>query len=251
MKKINTFFLCFLLCILWTGCQTTTVSASSRQNQSASSYYFSEETDRHGITDFDSLEEFVECLTETDNKSDEFLKNFNSDQFVHPYILHADRDKSITVPYLNNEMMELSHEPGFSAITSFREEIFNRPWVWFYSGYGQNYITVKIMYLDDVDFDYEGLTCSEVVAKIAPNFPNVNHNTTAYELIYEGKIQLADRKVSTLIHKNEGDLRLITSFVYDNMFVRVVGKPGITDEKWFGSFSIKKIPFDQIHSVKE
>lgn len=100
-----------------------------------------------------------------------------------------------------------------------------------------------MMYMDAFDFAYESLSCSEVIEAISPDFPNIDSICSASSCadIYESEMQLEDRLVSTLVYDVRNDERQITTFLYDNMLVKVVAKPYVADWKWFQSFSIRTL----------
>lgn len=199
------------------------------------------EPDVYGKTGFRSLNEMSRYLLSAGGSEGRYADTRSG--FVHPYITHSIQNGGITMPFRNGSPIRLRNAEGYPAITTFESELYGQPWIWFHSGEGSDSVTIKMMYMDAFDFAYESLSCSEVIGAISPDFPNIDSicSASSYADIYESEMQLEDRLVSTLVYDVRNDERQITTFLYDNMLVKVVAKPHVADWKWFQSFSIRTL----------
>jgi hypothetical protein len=80
-------------------------------------------------------------------------------------------------------------------------------------------------------------TASEIIAELAPNYPNVDNLGEHYGNIYNKDITLADRTVTALVYEKKDDTRITVRFFYDGLSVTVTGEPEYLNGEWFSALS--------------
>ena len=164
--------------------------------------------------------------------SDEITANFKA--FVEKY-----QSQGVIVPYWNGKKIELRNEEGFSNISFFPSELYNRPCIFFHPkvSTGEN-LYIHISYIpEDIIKSQENLTASEVKKALSPNSANIDNLGDAHKNIYEKTIQLVDREVTALVIEYKEDKRNSTYLVYDDLLIEVRDNPEVWDEEWFSALS--------------
>lgn len=232
MKRAILTLIC--LCLLLCACNNGTVSTPSSNSASPSSgriYPFRYDS-------FSDLEKAInnekKLYAELSDMraSDEITANFKS--FAEKY-----QSQGVIVPYWNGKEIELQNEEGFSNISFFPSELYNRPCIFFFPkvSTGEN-LYIHISYIpEDIIKSQENLTASEVKKALSPNSANIDNLGDKHKNIYEKTIRLADREVTALVIEYKEDKRNSTYLVYDDLLVEVRDNPEVWDEEWFSALS--------------
>ncbi len=154
------------------------------------------------------------------------------------YFLKTVRSKNNAVPYFNGEKMKLSEEKGYSSITLFASDLYGLPGIYYHPESYRSVSYIQVTYLPERIMEKSGTaTASEIIAELAPNYPNVDNLGERYSNIYNKDITLADRTVTALVYEKKDDTRITVRFFYDGLSVTVTGEPGYLNGEWFSALS--------------
>ena len=237
MKKFVILLIC--LCLLLCSCNGANLPSHSMPGNaddgvSASPPYISS-------FDYDSFSDFKKAINKEKElyaelsdmrASEEITANFKA--FVERY-----QSQGVIVPYWNGKEIELRNEEGFSNISFFPSELYNRPCIFFHPkvSTGEN-LYIHISYIpEDIIKSQENLTASEVKKALSPNSANIDNLGDKHKNIYEKTIRLADREVTALVIEYKDDKRNSTYLVYDELLIIVRDNPEVWDEEWFSALS--------------
>ena len=149
------------------------------------------------------------------------------------------RMRNNIVPYLDGDKIELRNEDGFGNITLFSAEKYGLPCVFISPkvSNGDNlYITITCI-PEDFLGGQEPITVSELISKMAPNYPNIDNFGSHCKNVYNTAVSLRDREVNALVYEYKNSNRNSTRFVYDNLLVEVRNDPKVWGEEWFSALS--------------
>ncbi|MBO7658827.1 MAG: hypothetical protein J6T65_05885 [Clostridia bacterium] len=91
--------------------------------------------------------------------------------------------KSIPLPYLSGEPMEVSSSVEWQRISLFTKELFGLPWIWFYCGYGEQTVVVSLGSFKEMNIPDKAYSYIELIDLISPGFPQPN-NKESFEGTY-------------------------------------------------------------------
>ncbi len=153
------------------------------------------------------------------------------------------QEEDIPVPCFNGRVIDFRSREGFPNISLFASESYDLPWIYYFPSVstGENFY-IKVTFIPEEllpDKD-STLTASEVIKKISPLSPNINHTGDYYENIYEKNLTLEERDVVALVMTHKTDQRNSTVFVYTDMLVEAKGDPDVWSEEWFSTLSFAR-----------
>ena len=151
----------------------------------------------------------------------------------------------IVVPYMNGKEVTIRKESDDARVSLITYEWFKQPWIWFQCESKRAEQRIQIMYIPEEHLSKDYIvSASAFIKNVAPNYPHLENAESHEEIesVYETQLVLSDRTVTSLAHKYKGDLRIYYSFIYDNLFIRVVGYRTELNDNWFKGLSFAEIP---------
>ena len=203
-----------------------TSSESSDENSDTSSDNTDDVQPEQTVFDFDSIDELKAHFTKEGNKinadSTATLINAEYDALVKR-IVSGKID--IAQLFINEKPLELRNKEGYSNITLFTSELYERPWIWYHCVYNSQDYTIKIMYLTEAEAsDSKNQSASSFVSAISPNAPNVENaeKFSSYESIYEDDFQINKVTTKALFYQFKNGKTTI-SFIYGGALIKITG----------------------------
>ncbi len=163
--------------------------------------------------------------------SDETAENIRAssgDAAADAFCAFAERrrtENAVVYPTLDGDPIPLRKKEGFSEISLFSAELYNRPWIWYHCEVDDIALIVKIMYIDDAALcataETDGI--SAFVRTIAPTAPNVDNYTTFenYEKIETMDVAFRDFTAQVMVSTPRDHDRYFYTFVYDDILVGI------------------------------
>ena len=157
----------------------------------------------------------------------------------------TDPSKSVGlyVPYCDGAPAELRNEEGFSGVVLMTSELYNIPWVWYYTVVDGRELTVKCACLSEKDLvriDTE--SASNAVRNFSRSAPNIDNYETNenYKRVSEIEIVFSGESVSALCLESSRSTKINLQFVFDNTMVIVTGSTDVINSGVLARFSLHK-----------
>lgn len=151
------------------------------------------------------------------------------------------RAKNLPVPCINGELIELRNREEYSNISLFLSDLYNLPGIYYHPkvSTGENFYIQMTYVPDDVAETIDNLTASEVIKKLAPNYPNIDRLGEQHKAIYNQNVTLFDREVTALVTEFKTDSRNSIQFVYGDWLIVVRCDSAVWDAGWFSNLSFE------------
>lgn len=233
-KKANLVVTMVALCICIQGCANTGES----QIEGASIIEEVTELDDNSLTAyFDTYEElkawFVldeEGQAPAMEEMDEYGEAY--EKFIEDML---SGEIQLVIPYLEDEPMRLINERvGFNGLV-LSKSTGHRPSIWYFCGIEDMRFRIQIVYLSEEEVAYaKEHTINEAIQYIFTTQPNPDKLQE-----YVEDIQLSDRTVSALCAEYYSDERIYKHFIYDNLYVTIVGYEEVFEESIWANCSFR------------
>ena len=156
------------------------------------------------------------------------------------------KEEYLYVPYYKGKEIQLRNKEGFNNISLFINDFYDKPWIYYHTDEKQTggIARIDIMYLDkNIKMEARQKSGSWLRTQLDSSYPNVDNykNFENYSKIYDSEMKFNGRSVNTLVVQYSYDPRDNTYFVYDDILIKVVSKPGSTPNDWANDLSFEKI----------
>lgn len=150
-------------------------------------------------------------------------------------------DIRIIKPYWGDNHMEFRNKDGFFNIHIFCVDG-KRPSIWYFCKVGDLECRIDIMYMTEDEIAYsKEHTIDEMRKYIYPSAIALDEiqGNSVYKDMYIEDMILKDRTISVLNYERYDDERVYRTFVYDNLYVELIGYKAVFEEKNWEEFSLR------------
>ncbi|MBQ3927382.1 MAG: hypothetical protein II710_01905 [Clostridia bacterium] len=196
---------------------------------------------------FDSFSDLCQTAskTEKDSITDFFQEHGHTEETlarVTAFVASIQNQESC-IPFFGEDVITLRDKEGYTNICLFASESFQLPWLFFYPKVSSDknyYLKLTILpeeYLEGI----ENLTASELLSKLAPDYPNIGQLGDQQMSIENQTIHLQDREVVAMSIADKEDSRNSLWFLYGKLLVEVRCDVQEWNEDWFSNLSFQPI----------
>ena len=146
----------------------------------------------------------------------------------------------LRIPCHNGTPVTLRDKEGFDGIVIMEQELYYFLWTWFFTDIDGGSLTVHISKLsEEYAARADSLTCSELIAVIAPDAPNVHNyqEKEDYSSIYEAVWNIGGTDRSVLI-ANTVSGKSYVSFTMDGHLVMISTSTHTDTASWLADFTL-------------
>ena len=238
-NKILSFLMCLSLVFVYAVCHSPGSTDSGLMSE--------KNTDTPSVTQtyhFDSYEElaaFIQSNTVSAQDKAEWGEDYVD------YILEAASASGnrtpLYFPCYEGEPVPLRQKEGFSGITFMTAELYNLPWIWYYTRIGEEELTIKVACLSRKDFArVEVQSASVAVRNFGRRAPNIdNYEACGYQSVSEKTIQFSGAERSALYLVPGNAQKASLQFAYGKTMVIITGSPSVLNSEIIGSLSLKEL----------
>lgn len=205
---------------------------------------------------FDSYDEMLKYFVE--NKSDDMTEiTVDIDNVTDDYKEFVDKlsqAENIYIPMYAGKALDLMDEDGVPNIYVFRQERYQRPWIWYYcKNENDDVIIIKTLYLSESEIEYsKSHDVIDVMSKLDKTIAD-SSKISNNENVYTEKMMLSDRYIFAWECDISDCSKQDIMFVYDGLLVNITAPADADVTVWLAklNFSCASSIHDaQIHLLE-
>ncbi|MBO4394831.1 MAG: hypothetical protein J5819_00605 [Eubacterium sp.] len=209
---------------------------------------------------FSSYDEmFTTLFKQNSSEHRSFLEKLDKNNYssvFYSFIENLESNKkSIPLPYLSGEAMEVSSSVEWQRISLFTEELFGLPWIWFYCSYKEQTVVVSLGSFKEMNIADGNYSYIELIDLISPGFPQPNNkesfDSTYNDIEFQTLSLSGNLNVDATVYYFKNG-RVHYRFLIGDYIVSVWRYDGgtISDDYW-NSFSLKISDDEYNHGYDE